>query len=556
MKRNRGWLILLGSVILVGLLLRLYRLDQNIPSLYIDETSGHYWIKQRLLSPIKGVADLIYPKLFWAPYTLTWLLGNSPLGVRSLAALFGSLIPVTMYLVASVLQTKKNSCVPLISAAISSILPWGFMISRIGYTNIPLIINLILLHVYFFIRAKRAREYLLSLLFLFLALLYYQSMVVIVPVVSLFVFAYTLKNTTKKTRIIILSFLGILLLMALPFVIVRYELLSLSGRGLDLAIWRDVNTPYDTDRYRALSWNSEPSLFSFNLPPEQLANKLFLNRVTANLSIFTKNYLSFFSPDWLFLKGDAILRHSTGMVGAFYPFLLPFMLFGAFKFFSTADKKARRAVLVWILVSPIPAAITKDGAGYLLRAVTLLPFLTYFCALGVVESFSLIKKRLRWPYGIALGLIGVYSAWSFFYGYFHVYPALSTRAYESGFRELSDFQISHQNASLLIIWDGYYHNGDFRFWQETPYDQYQNYKMKRLEYGSSIFWQTWPNLFFSAPKSATDFEAFTKALTPDYVVLPDRYFVKYPLEIQELLTPVKEIKYPDQTTALTIYISK
>ena len=212
--------------------------------------------------------------------------------------------------------------------------------------------------------------------------------------------------------------------------------------------------------------------------------------------------------------------------------------------------------MLWILISPVPAAITKDGAGYLLRVVTMLPFLTYFCALGIVDSFNLIHKRLKPYYFIFLSLIFIYSVYYFLYGYFHVYPALSARAYEYGFRELSDFQVSHENKTVLIVWDGYYHNNDFRFWQKTPFDQYESFKIKQIVIGESTFWQTFPNLYFSSPKSVDETKVFIKQYHPDYIVLPDRYFVKYPMEIETLLTPIEKIKYPDQTTALTIYTVK
>jgi len=545
--------LILALVFSISLFLRLYRID--LLSLYVDEAVGHYLLNTVDVQRSAGLPYDFIAKLFWRSYTLTWLLGYSALGVRLLAAVYGAIITLSICLIVPTAR-KNKIATTLLTASLAAFLPWSFMISRIGYSNIPIIITLILLHLYFFLKASTIRGYLMSLVFLFLALPYYQSMVIIVPLISFYVFLVMLRVSSRGERKI-LSCAGIILvtLVSIP-VAGRFRLLSLSGRGLDLAIWRDVNTTYDTDKYRALSWDSSPSIFSFNITPEQLANKLFLNRINANLSVFTRNYLSFFSPEWLFLKGDAILRHSTGMVGAFYPFLLPFMLYGAFRFFKTADPKTRNFFLVWILVSPIPAALTKDGAGYLLRAVTMLPFLTYFCALGIVDSFSQITKKWRWPYGIVVASIGFYSAWSFFYGYFHVYPALSARAYEYGFKELSDFQVSHNNAPMLVVWDGYYHNGDFRFWQRTPFDQYEAFKLKQIVIGESTFWQTFGNLYFSAPKTVEDIVAFLKENPVSYIVLPDRYFVKYPEEIKELLTPVKEIKYPDRTTALEIFTPK
>jgi len=535
-------------IFIIALGLRLYKID--LLPIYADET-GHYLIFNKIIGSSADLGQWLYNKVFNGTFSYTWLFGLNPLGVRFGSVLFGSLGVASAYFFAKTVSGKK---IPgLVASLLVAILPWSFMISRIGHTHVALLAFLVAIHAGLFLKAKTIPRYLICLLPLALALTYYPSMVVIAPFASILVLAEIYKLTKKRYRLIFV--LGTILIAVGAALVInqRFSVLSTSGRGMDLAIWRDVNTPWEIDKFRGLSWNSAPSIFSFNLPPEQLANKLFLNRVTANLSIFTKNYLSFFSPDWLFLKGDAILRHSTGMVGAFYPFLLPFMLYGAFRFFQITDRKKKLTFLLWILISPIPAAITKDGAGYLLRAVTMLPFLTYFCALGIVESFTLIHRRLKPYYFIFLSLIFIYSAYYFFYGYFHVYPALSARAYEYGFRELSDFQVNHQNKTMLVIWDGYYHNGDFRFWQRTPFDQYESFKTKQIVIGESTFWQTYPNLYFSSPKSAEEVKDFIKQYKPSFVVLPDRYFVKYPVEIESLLDPVEQIKYPDQTIAFQIF---
>lgn len=555
MKISKFWHYLCLSLILVlALFLRFYRLDLNIPQLYADET-GHYVLYNFVLGKSSGFWSFFYNKVFYGTFSLTWIFGLNPLGVRSAPALYGAITSLAVYFLAY--SVSRNKTVSLVASLLTAISPWSYLISRLGHTHVVIIALLSALHAGLFLRAKNLKGYLVSYFFLFLTLVYYPSMVVIAPVVALSLFPFVLTRLSAQKRTAVLVSASVLSLFLGLATLNHFRVLEVSGRGLDLAIWRDVNTPYQTDKYRALSWNSEPSLFSFGLPPEQLANKLFLNRISANLSIFTKNYLSFFTPDWLFLKGDAILRHSTGMVGAFYPFLLPFMLYGAFRFFKTVDPKTRNLFLVWILVSPIPAALTKDGAGYLLRAVTVLPFLTYFCALGLVESFNLVRKNWRWPYGAVIAIIGLYSAWSFFYGYFHVYPALSARAYEYGFKELSDFQVASEGRTMLIVWDGYYHVGDFLFWQKVPLVEYEKMKITPIGIGETTFWKTLPNLYFTVPKDTKNVAQFIKDYQPAFLVLPDRYFVKYSDDLLKLTAgKVYEIEYPDKTTAFTIYTLK
>ncbi len=546
--RNKGLLFLL-LIFIVGFFVRFYLLWENNPPLYADETNGHYW----------HFFEISQGNLFWTTFSSTWFFGLNPLGVRSLAAIYSSLIPLLLFLFVKVftMRLSNSNKLSLVAALLGAVLPWSFMVGRIGHSQIPLLVLIVLTHLILFSRAKTLQQLIVSLLPLSIALFYYQSSIVILPFAAAPVFAEIWLLLDKKNRTKTAVTLALFFVILITLGVYKYKVFSPTSRALDLAIWRDVNTPFDTDKYRALSWNSQPSVFSFGLPPEQLANKLFLNRITANLTIFARNYLSFFSPDWLFLRGDAILRHSTGMVGAFYPFLIPFMLYGAFRFFSTADKKASITFLVWILVSPIPAAITKDGAGYLLRAVTMLPFLTYFCALGLVDSFSLFRKSWRCSYGVALGLIAIYSVWSFFYGYFHIYPALSARAYEYGFKELSDFQVKNGGKTMLVVWDGYYPVGHFLFWQRIPFSQYEKMKITPIGIGETTFWKTLPNLYFAVPKDTKNVADFIKEYKPDYLVLPDRYFVKYSDDLLKLTKEkVAGIAYPDKTTAFTIYSLK
>lgn len=519
-----------------------------MPPLYADETA-QYHIANSISSNTESLAFNLRNSLI----SYTWLIGLNPLGVRLPSALYGSILIVISYFFGTAVS-KGNNKISLITALLFSLVPWAFMISRIGHASIPVMLILILLHLCLYLKSKTIIGHVVSFFPLALASIYYPSMVIIIPIVSIPVLIGIFKLVSRKQKMLFIGLTTGVVIFSSILLASRYNLFSQKGRALQLAIWGDVNTTWQTDIYRALSWNSKPSLFSFYLPPEKLANKLVYNRIHANISTFTHNYLSFFSPDWLFLRGDPILRHSTSQVGALYLFLAPLLLYGAFVFFNTANKKTKQTFLIWILVSPIPAALTKDGAGYLLRAVTMLPFLTYFSALGIAESYHEVKKNLRIPYGILLVSLGLYSSYYFFFGYFHVYPVLSARSYEYGFKELSDFQVAYNNASMLIIWDGYYHNNDFRFWQKTPFYQYNSFIMKEIVVGESHVFQTYPNLFFVNPKSLDDIKKILIGNAIDFIVLPDRYFVNYPKNIEKVLTTHSTvIKYPDQTTAFTIY---
>ena len=539
MKLKKTHFILL-TILVASLFLRFYRLDQNLPEIYADETS-HY---------IHLIEFSLYRRIF----SFTWFLGLNPLGARAAAALYSSFIPLVIYLLAN--RLSKNRIVPLVSAISSVFLPWTFLIGRIGHTHIPLLVITSTLSAYFFLGKSKLSNF-LSLFFLLLSAYFYQSVIIIAPFIFILIGYYLYLSLKPRHRRFGLLAIGVSLLFIGSLFVTRYQGFNPASRALDLATWRDPNTTHFSDKYRALSWASEPDLFSFFLPSEVLAAPLVYNRLTANLSIFARNYLSFFSPDFLFLKGDPILRHSTGQFGVFYPFLLPFILYGAYRFFLTAKPKAKHLFLVWILASPLPAAITKDGPGYLLRVITLLPFLTYFAALGITDSLSWFKKKwLRILYVLGLSLVGIYSAYAFFFSYFHVYPyQLETaRSYEYGFKALSDFQVENDNASLLILWDGYYPQYHFYFWQQLPESDYRELVFEDIVVGESHFYHPAPNLYFVNPYTTSDVLEFIDMHQPDYLVLPDRYFVKYPTDlVPEDEQLVKQVLYPTGEVAFSIY---
>ena len=86
MKLKKAHFLLL-AILAVSFLLRFYRLDQNLPEIYADETS-HY---------IHLIEFSIYRRIF----SFTWFLGLNPLGVRAAAALYSSFIPLAIFLACS-----------------------------------------------------------------------------------------------------------------------------------------------------------------------------------------------------------------------------------------------------------------------------------------------------------------------------------------------------------------------------------------------------------------------------------------------------------------------
>ncbi len=541
---------LLAIIFFLALFLRVYRLGVDNPTIYADE-AGHYFMRNYLLEEHISISRQILYRTFSA----TWIVGVNPLGARLFSAIYGSLAVVVGFFFAKTLTKLSDSKlylrVALVFAILIAILPWNYAISRIGHTHIPIVVIMTLLHLGLYLNAKNWQGKLVSLIPYAIGGYFYPSLIVMSPFVLIVPAVDIIKDKSINKKYLF-SAITVFILILLYALLVKNQIFNRQSRGVDLAIWRDVNVTADSNLYRGLARLSTPTIFSFGMDPERLANKLVFNFPISVASEFTSNYLSFFSPDFLFLKGDQVLRHSTGMVGNFYLFLLPFIIFGTYKFY-TLHTTHSLLITLWILASPLAAAITKDGATYLLRVITLMPFITYFAALGIVEFYELLKgKFTKISYLLILSIISLYSAFYYFYGYFHVYPALAADSFEYGFKELAQFQ-TKRPGKMLVIWDDKYPFSLFCFWQNLPFDDCKFEDTNtRVEIGSSRLDLALPKVIFSLPSSPTDLELVVRGSAPKYIALPTKYKKNF-LPLPKNYKLVETVKNPDLSTVFEIY---
>lgn len=551
-KKYKLALIFLFAIFGLGLFLRLYRLDQNVPELYSDEV-GHYYY----LENIKNSSVSLVRRVSYLFFTASWVVGLNPLGVRLGSAIFGSFtVLVGFYFAKALAKKSQNNLylrVALIFSLLLAVLPWNIAISRLGHTHVPIIVFTSLLHLFLYLSATSSLQKILSFIPFLIGSYYYPTLILMSPLI-LFIPAKELFWDNQKYRKQMLVFSSVFVGIVLAFLLIKYQVFNTNSRGLDLAIWRDVNVTADSNLYRGLARFSSPSLFSLYQDPEVLVSKVFYNYPLSIIFKFTENYLSFFSPNFLFLKGDPILRHSTGMTGNFYLFLLPFLAYGGYSFFAgKTDKNTKILIALWVLASPVPAAITKDGAGYLLRSISLYPLLTYFCAVGLVLSFDVFKSYFaKAIYFIVLSGFFIFSSFYYFYGYFHVYPGLAKNSYEYGFKDLSDFQ-QNSGSNMLIIWEDKYPYNQFCFWQKLPFSLCDPSKTNLREtLGESRIDLPSKRIIFSLPKNEADLDIVVKKYQPEFIVLSTRFAENYPKYFLNARLENTVIN-PDKTISFYIY---
>jgi 4-amino-4-deoxy-L-arabinose transferase-like glycosyltransferase len=317
-------------------------LTANPPSLYWDEASIGYnaysilktgqdeWGTSYPLN-FRAFGEFKLPVYIYTVAVFEFILGPTELAVRLPAVLFSLVSVFLTFLIGR--KIYDNKIVGLVAAFVVTIIPWWFLISRVGYeANSGLMFYL--LGVYLWLHTKKWRFGLFAAVISFgLSLYSYNSFRIVTPLTITFLLLTSRPwegNIREKWRALLLS--GIL--MALILIPVIKFTLTENSRFQTVGI--------------------------FNQPSSQI------------VKAFTLNYLSHLSPDFLLISGDKNLRSHIGYGGSLYWPLLPLLVIGIY----ASWKNKIYLPLVLVLIGIIPAAITKESP-HVLRTVAV--FLSYLC---------------------------------------------------------------------------------------------------------------------------------------------------------------------------------
>ena len=169
----------------------------------------------------------------------------------------------------------------------------------------------------------------------------------------------------------------------------------------------------------------------------------------SRLLLFLRNYLSHFSPQFLFLTGDTLPRHGFPGFGVMLHVEAVFLIAGIYTALRGAkasgvkanDAKADghvaayRFLLGWFLLFPLSAALTNEGIPHALRTLHAVPCPQILSAIGAVAVLDWLRKRWGvWARRAAVALVGLDAA-ALVFVLFLVYPRWSAESFEYGIRE-------------------------------------------------------------------------------------------------------------------------
>lgn len=499
----------LGLIVFLALILRVYNIGGYPIGFTQDEAAQGYdaysilltgkdqWGKMLPLT-LRSLGDFKLPLYTYFTVPSVAIFGLNEFSVRFPNAVLGTLAVIATYLMVKIITGKKDFA--LLSALLFSISAWHISLSR-GAFEANVTTLLMPLGIWLFYEGMKKPKFMVLAAFIFgLNLFSYHSARIFTPLlltVLVFINRKHFRNSSwSRYRVGILVF-------ALFFVTALYT--SFTGaqkRGLDLSLLNP------TDKWQAVSDRRYEAVIG-GLP--DTVSRLFSNKLAYVTYHFVNNYLTYLSPSVLFTQG--VSGWDNGMIpgrGVLYLIEVVFIVLSVFFFLRRREQSVMTLFFIWLLISPIPAAISK-GSGFVgTRGAVMMPALQIASAWGLYILINFLKKRGKVIYRLSLvftTFILLFSLLSFLEDYYFHTPLKSAQSMQYGRKEMIDYISSIESSYQEIfisrtvsapnIWVQFYKVWDPVQVQEStedwiayekysiPYlDQFDGYKLGNYTFGS------------------------------------------------------------------------
>lgn len=472
-------LVILLLVFLFALGLRFYRLATMPPALNWDEVSHGYnaysilktgrdeWGQLLPLANFRAYGDYPLPVNLYLTIPSIALLGLNEISIRAPHALLGGLTILACFFLVKGLGF--GAFVALLAAFLTAVSPWLLFPSRfVVQSNVSLFFITTGMALFFY-RQKKPFFLPLSALALGISMYSYHNARIFVPLLILamfFLYRNEWQKWWQKKRVNTVITLVLLLVFLLPLIPI-----FLGPEGRARAQWVSI---IDQGAINQIIENRLQS----NLP--DLIARLVYNRPTYFATHFLANYFSYFSPKFLFFQGGTQYQFSVPGKGLLYPIELFFFYFGLgyLVYLALAKKnKSAQAILLWLFLAPIPAAITR-GEAHVIRAITMLPLPQILVALGVFQAYQYCQKKIKrsgWVLVAGFILIILISTFNYLNVYFNSYRQTYSWSWQYGYKEMTDFIKEHgQEYDKILITKKYGEPHEFiLFYLTWDPDQYR-----------------------------------------------------------------------------------
>lgn len=407
---------------------------------------------------------------FFVYYLLPFvaIFGLNKFAIRLPSALAGVGMTIAIYFLVKSLFPKRKELffLPYLSSLLLAISPWNIHFSR-GAWEVNLALFTVLLGVIFFLRAvkgQKIRDFLLTFFFFAISLNVYHGakvFLVVLLVGSLAIFWQDLRRLSKQKRA-----LGIILLVLLMFPL----LLSFKGSARRARVTNVFSyTRSEEETKEILSQEELWPKFSYYVFHSEPINKV---RWIAD------RYFNHFSGNFLFFEGDwQSPRHSAPYMGMMYYVEIPFLILGIGYALTKIKEKEKNFLLWWLIVGPVPAAVTRDAVQGLRSYWMVIP-LMIFTAMGIVVAYSWLKEKSKLLFWIGKAfLIGGYLLCLIFYLdlYYVHFAKINSAGWNYGMEEVAQIVAENKDKYERIIVTQEYGQPYifYLFYTQYPPEKYQ-----------------------------------------------------------------------------------
>ncbi len=484
---NRLFPFLVGFILVLGGIIRFYKLSSLPPSPYWEEVALGYDAYSILKTgkdhhgnsfPIvafESFGDWKPSAYFYSIVPFIYLFDLSLLAVRFPSAIAGVLIVCGTAVLGCFLSNQiskkegkhnaeiiqfRSKLFFLISVCLVSISPWAILFSRGGW-EVNLATSFIIWGIVTFFFAEKHTSFwakyffsITGVFFFVLSMYTYHAARVIAPLLGIGIvvlwmtdfFSVDKKNNFRINVTLLLQQLFPLIISGMIAIALLFPLINSLGsiqtqqRFLETSIFTDISIIERSNMARELSDNS-------------LLSRIFYHRYWLFFQRILQNMSSYFSFDFLFISGDANPRHSSQFFGQLYHFDVIFAVLGSI-FLIKKRNKYIYFLLYWLIVGIIPASISTVNP-HALRSLFVMPVWLLIISSGVFwlftspqlkksfqNSCSFLKKNV---YTIALLLVVIGYSFEFFWFwkyYTHIYPIEFSQEWQYGYQQMVD-QISN-----------------------------------------------------------------------------------------------------------------
>lgn len=391
-----------------------------------------------------------------------WLFGLSEFSARLPAAVFGVLLPWFVYLLTA--RLSKNRYLGYLAALMIVLSPWHMEISRTAI-EAGVALSMFCLSLYLFL-LKTKRSTWLALALLLLTLFTYHTARIVAPLILLAGFFSGAISAKRSTHWLV----GLIFVLGFGL-----SLTASSSRFNQISIFHDLGSKLKREE----AIREDGGIISSSL----LETRLFHNKPLSWAQGFVQSYLTNTSLQYLFLGGAQPPRVTIPETGQFLLIFLPFLLIGI----AVSVRRWQgfdRWLLIWLLLAPLPAALTYAEIPHSYRTLFMLPPIAILIAQGLVSSFDWLRQQSK------LWFLGGVTIVAFGAGYFFSKAVHQYRIHQqvhqpwyrqSGYEQLIEYLNQLENVSHYTITN---REGEpyiyVLFYNQIPPRDYQVWPQKRL----------------------------------------------------------------------------